>query len=40
MPHGLDALIKFSAKHWERWLEHIGRKLVQALANKEWDRVN
>ena len=37
---GLDALIKFSKEHWEKWSEHVGKKQVQALANSEWNKMN
>ena len=40
VPQGLDALIKFSAEHWEAWSDHIGRKQVQDLAKTEWVRIN
>ena len=40
VPQGLDALIKFSAQHWEAWCDHIGRKQMQDLANTEWDNIN
>ena len=40
VPHGLDALIKFSTEHWEKWSKHVGKKQVLDLANSEWSRVN
>ena len=40
MPHRLDALIKFSAEHWEKWSDHVGKKQVLDLANAEWNRIN
>ena len=39
-PHGLDALIKISTKHWEKWSDHIGRKQVLHVANAEWNGIN
>ena len=39
-PHGLDALIKFSAEHWEKWSDYVSRKRVLDMANAEWNRIN
>ena len=39
-PHGLDALIKFSTEHWEKWSEHVDKKQVLDLANLEWNKIN
>ena len=39
-PHGLDALLKFSTEHWEKWSDHIGRKQVLDLATTEWNPIN
>ena len=38
MPHGLDALIKFSTEHCEKWSDHVGGKLN--LANTKWNQIN
>ena len=38
--YGLDALVKFSTEHWEKWSEHVGKKQVLDLANSEWNRIN
>ena len=40
VPHGLDALIKFSTEHPEKWSEHVGKKQVLDLANSEWNKIN
>ena len=39
-PHGLKALMKFSAEHWEKWSDHVSRKQVLDLANAEWNKIN
>ena len=39
-PHGLDALIKFSTEHREKWSDHIGRKQVLDVATTEWNRIS
>ena len=39
-PHGLDASIKFSTEHWEKWSDHVGTKHVLDVANSEWNRIN
>ena len=38
--HGLDALIKFSTEHREKWSEHVGKKQLLDVANSEWNRIN
>ena len=39
-PHELDALIKFSTEHREKWSDHVGKKQVLDLANADWNRIN
>ena len=36
----MDALIKFSTEHCEKWSKHAGKKQVLDLANSEWNRIN
>ena len=36
----MDALIKFSTEHWEKWSQNVGKKQVLGLANSEWNRIN
>ena len=38
--HGLDALIKISNEHWEKWSDNVGKKQVLDLANTKWNRIN
>ena len=39
-PHGLDALIKFSTNHQEKWSKNVGKKQVLDMAHLEWKRIN
>ena len=40
VPHGLDAMIKFSTERCEKWSDRVGKKLVLDLANSEWNEIN